>query len=114
MADLSLPTEISPDGREIWDWAHRLSAEAHRAQRIREVQEKLRRVGRRCGDCDNWMKSSQCPREVNVRGMNRGPSCEAPICGKFVETSYAVKQREQLASELQSLTATPAKGESHD
>ena len=27
-----------------------------------------------CGDCSHWMKSSECPREHNVKGMSRGPS----------------------------------------
>ncbi len=38
----------------------------------------------RCGDCDNWMKSRQCPREHNVKGMSRGPSCNDYTCDKFV------------------------------
>ena len=37
----------------------------------------------RCGDCSHWMKSSECPREHNVKGMSRGPSCDGMACDKF-------------------------------
>lgn len=37
----------------------------------------------RCGECYWWMKSSDCPRERNVKGMNRGPSCNDATCDKF-------------------------------
>ena len=37
----------------------------------------------KCGECYYWMKSRDCPREHNVRGMNRGPSCGDGACVKF-------------------------------
>ena len=37
----------------------------------------------RCGDCDKWMKSRECPRERNVKGMSRGPSCHDFTCDQF-------------------------------
>jgi hypothetical protein len=37
----------------------------------------------RCGHCVHWMKSRECPRETNVKGWNRGPSCDALPCDKF-------------------------------
>ena len=37
----------------------------------------------RCGDCNKWMKSSECPREHNVRGISRGPSWGEPTCDQF-------------------------------
>jgi hypothetical protein len=38
---------------------------------------------RKCGDCDKWMKSRECPRERNVNGMSRGPSCNDYQCDAF-------------------------------
>lgn len=38
---------------------------------------------RECGNCYFWMKSRDCPRERNVNGATRGPSCSEPACGKF-------------------------------
>lgn len=46
-----------------------------------EIRERLRK--RRCSDCDFWMKSSLCPKEHNVRGYSKGPSCDAFPCSKF-------------------------------
>ena len=37
----------------------------------------------KCGDCYYWMKSSECPRERNVKGRNRGPSISGSPCEKF-------------------------------
>lgn len=52
----------------------------------------------RCGNCDHWMKSSECPKEVNVKGRSQGPSCEGIACKSFVEKSYGMEYfREALA-----------------
>jgi len=48
---------------------------------IDEIKKRLSH--RRCGDCDFWMKSSLCPKEHNVRGYSKGPSCDAFPCDKF-------------------------------
>lgn len=50
---------------------------------------------RRCGSCQHWMKSRSCPSERNVNGMSRGPSSEAPACGKFLITASTVVLRQQ-------------------
>lgn len=44
-----------------------------------------------CGSCHFWMKSRECPRERNVDGFSRGPSCEAPICGTFLQTTSSLE-----------------------
>jgi hypothetical protein len=100
-----LPREISSDGREIWDWAAKLGEQAQRARKIRQLRADLARTGNRCGDCYNWMKSRLCPREANVNGRNRGPSGDAPICGKFIITKTATERRERLTAELSALVA---------
>jgi hypothetical protein len=33
------------------------------------------------------MKSSKCPKEVNVNGRSQGPSCEGFACPSFIEDS---------------------------
>lgn len=39
---------------------------------------------RRCGNCVDWMKSRECPREKPSRtGYSQGPSSEAPACPQF-------------------------------
>jgi hypothetical protein len=44
----------------------------------------------RCGHCDHWMKSTDCPKEHNVNGWSRGPSCEGMPCSKFIfKSGYA-------------------------
>lgn len=37
----------------------------------------------KCGDCNKWMRSRECPREHNVKGMSRGPSCADSPCDQF-------------------------------
>lgn len=37
----------------------------------------------KCGDCQHWMKSRICPKEHNVNGHSRGPSCGDTPCEKY-------------------------------
>jgi hypothetical protein len=53
----------------------------------------------RCGDCQHWMKSRSCPAERNVGGMSRGPSADAPTCGKFAIASASIALRNQRIEE---------------
>lgn len=53
----------------------------------------------RCGSCHFWMKSRECPRERNVDGMSRGPSCEAPVCGTFLQTTSSLEIAARKKSE---------------
>ncbi len=104
-----LPEHVSANGQEIWGWAHRMSEAMHRVHKIRDLQNGIARVGTRCGDCDKWMKSSQCPAEKNVNGMSRGPSSEAFKCSQFVETATASKRRVDLTEELAQIAARETK-----
>lgn len=104
-----LPSQISSDGREVWDWAAKFSAHVHQQSEIRRLKADIAGIGKRCGDCDNWMKSRQCPQERNVNGRNRGPSMNGFICQKFVECRFAMKRRAELKAELaQVMEATNA------
>jgi len=51
----------------------------------------------KCGRCSHWMKSRICPREKNVNGISKGPSCNALPCDKFqwdeFHKTLIVKQR---------------------
>jgi hypothetical protein len=98
-----LPDHVSSDGREIWDWAAKLSAHTQRMHKMRQLQADIGRVGTRCGDCDKWMKSRLCPKEKNVNGRNHGPSCDTPKCGQFVEEKFATRRRTELQTELSKL-----------
>ena len=57
----------------------------------------------RCGECSHWMKSRECPREHNVKGMSRGPSCDDRTCDKFVakdaETAARIAERRKPLDE---------------
>jgi hypothetical protein len=98
-----IPTSISPDGREIWDWAAKLSDHVHRQDKIRRLTADLAGIGLRCGDCDKWMKSRECPRERNENGRQRGPSMNEPKCRQFVEDSFAKRHRAELTEKLAAL-----------
>lgn len=57
-----------------------------------------RRMMPRCGNCSHWMKSSQCPKEVNVKGRSQGPSCEGIACKSYVEEIFSTDiHRKQIA-----------------
>ena len=57
----------------------------------------------RCGECHWWMKSRDCPREHNVNGISRGPSCDDATCDKFrpkdAATAAAIAERWKPADE---------------
>ena len=60
-----------------------------RATRFAELRKERQQLAAhqtnpKCGDCYNWMKSSMCPREHNVRGQTTGPSCNGARCESFV------------------------------
>lgn len=98
-----LPTQVSNNGAEIWDWARDLSAWRQRQARMAELAVAIAKV--RCGDCDHWMKSRRCPREHNVNGRNKGPSCEGSICEQFSEDSSSAGLRAKRKAELDNLKA---------
>lgn len=103
----ALPSQMSPDGREVWAWADAFSRHTHRMNRLRELRSDHFLCGRECGDCDKWMKSRECPREHNVNGQSRGPSCKGAICSQFVWSRSAERRRDRLAAEIAALSETP-------
>ncbi|MFA7628603.1 MAG: hypothetical protein WCY37_04350 [Candidatus Dojkabacteria bacterium] len=48
-----------------------------------DEDKKISHIGKDCGDCYHFMKSSECPKEVNVGGFNRGPSINSRACEKL-------------------------------
>lgn len=71
------------------DW-DRVAAPLERMSLLTQLRDKVRQADRvcrpRCGWCFFWMKRS-CPKERNVNGMSRGPSCEDRPCEKFTPNS---------------------------
>lgn len=65
---------------KIFDAFHELSRISQKADEARRLR---RAAERRCGGCVDWMKSRECPREKNVNGWSRGPSCNDNPCSKF-------------------------------
>jgi hypothetical protein len=60
-------------------------------------------IRKRCSNCYNWMKSSMCPREVNVNGRRRGPSMNDFTCSSFVpDFDYAIALEVQTMRKLES------------
>lgn len=102
-----LPQQISPNGREVWDWADRFSEHVHTQDKIRKLRAAVFQQGRTCGDCSNWMKSRLCPKERNVKGMTRGPSSGDLKCNQFLEGVGATKRRADLSAQLAELDPHP-------
>lgn len=104
-----LPAEISPDGREIWDWASKLSDLAQRRDDVRRLAAQIRNAETTCGSCSLWMTRS-CPGERhNNKGRSVGPSSMSPKCGQFNMDSRTLKELESAKEKFTRLTATPTK-----
>lgn len=66
---------------------NKFSEQVHGIDLQRKHMQHLReRAQKNCGHCYWWMKSRDCPREKNVGGMSRGPSCSGLPCEKFRST----------------------------
>lgn len=106
MGDLSLPQSVSSDGREIWDWAARLSRRTGLLDRQATLVNDLFKLTRECGSCRFWM-TSDCPREVhdNRIGRKRGPSMGAPICQKFAMSDSDARLKAKWEAELSDVRA---------
>lgn len=99
-----LPQHISPDGREVWDLADRLSQHTQLLHRRRELESAIRTGPRECGSCTKWM-TRDCPREAhdNRKGHSVGPSAKSPTCGEYEMKDYDAKRLDGLRAELASV-----------
>ncbi len=86
------PAEISPDGREIWAWADRLSERVHLTDELRHAKLQLHNTMNTCGSCASWMARG-CPRERhdNRTGRSSGPSGATIKCSDFVMSPLNAK-----------------------
>jgi len=92
------------DRQLVEDFIDRLLAADLAAQRraeLNRLRQELAKIGSVCGDCDLWMKSTQCPREVNVNGWNRGPSMADHKCSKFALSRQSEDRRARLAAQIE-------------
>jgi hypothetical protein len=96
--------EASPDGREVWDWASRLSDHTFRLHRIRELSASIRSCESECGSCSKWMTKG-CPRERhdNRIGRNVGPSSRDMNCAEFTMSASSAQWLASLRDELAAL-----------
>ena len=99
----ALPKDISGNGQELWDWASTFSSVVHRNDEMRQLRAKILKANLQCGSCDKWMKSSLCPRERNINGYSRGPSCADLKCDQFVMGDSTKTSLLQWAAELKAL-----------
>ena len=107
------PANKYPDGdlRNVFDAFMALSAELHAEDRRRKELAHLRENAmRKCGSCDKWMKSRECPREHNVNGRNRGPSWNGSPCGQFVSSSSHLEWVEKYETMLAARLAKTEEG----
>lgn len=62
---------------DIFEKILKIDAENQERQSRLRAQERIRP---RCGNCFKWMKSSLCPKEVNIRGQHTGPNLDGIAC----------------------------------
>ena len=55
----------------------------------------------KCGECYYWMRSNTCPREKNIKGQSKGPSCNSPTldCPVFKTEEEAEEEWKQYQQE---------------
>lgn len=101
-----IPQEISNDGREIFDWALNVGNAVAKQQKINELKKAVYSPSN-CGECNKWMCSGLCPREVlQKNGRYIGPSMNASICDQFQQKSYDSDRRKKLKEELDKLLSS--------
>jgi len=98
------PTECSPDGREIWDWADRLSDRVAAVDKLLRLQKQAHTARTTCGSCKAWMTHG-CPREVhdNRKGRSQGPSSMSVKCDSFAMTASDAASVAQAEAEIAAL-----------
>jgi hypothetical protein len=101
------------DIRNLFNVFGNASALVGHQRQIKDLEQAIAKIGTVCGDCDKWMKSSECPAERpgtgKFRGVSVGPSMNGAICKSFVEKPWDTKRREDLKAELATLIANPPK-----
>lgn len=73
---------------------------------IAEIQVDIINIPNKCGNCDHWMKSSKCPREVrDISGRLKAVnSCNGLSCHLFIESAFSCNHKETLKNRIKELT----------
>jgi len=100
------PGRVSPDGREIWDWAAKLGQQTALLQKRRDLQKQISSVQGKCGSCTAWLTRA-CPRRThsNKTGRNSDPGMNMPACHQFVMTQSSMDMIERWQHELAEVRA---------
>jgi hypothetical protein len=85
---------------DAFDFGMAFSDRVHELDRLQKLRARIGKIGTRCGDCDKWMKSRECPKEHNVNGQTTGPSNDEIKCNQFTEALSSTRLRTQLLAEL--------------
>jgi hypothetical protein len=82
---------------DLWDMALRFGEAVQAAECLAELRSDAQP---RCGECTHWMKSKECPREVNVNGWNRGPNVNGTPCDSFNPTKRHLENVAAFKAEI--------------
>ena len=102
-ASVPLATDISPDGRVVWDWAARFSDRGHTLDELVLLGKQVHNARNTCGSCKTWMTNA-CPQEWldNRTGRKQGPSGMTIKCDRFamsaVDVARVAKAEEKMAA----------------
>jgi hypothetical protein len=100
----ALPTNISSDGRELWDWIAQVSEWQGLIDERDRLTLRINHSENVCGSCTKWM-TKHCPREVhnNKIGRSQGPSMNAQKCNEFtisVTSANLVREWKMRVAEI--------------
>ncbi len=74
------------------------SKKVHKEDRIRVLNERIRKLGITCECCDNWLKTKGCPKE---NGKIKGPSANTPKCSSFIQSNYSKELLSKIIAEIE-------------
>lgn len=96
------------DANAIFSAVEKFSEAVQKIGQIKKLSASISDLAPRCGRCYFWMMSSECPREKNINGYSRGPSCDGFPCEKFSEKQYVTELRDARKAQLAALVGPPS------
>jgi hypothetical protein len=92
---------MSSEANAAFDFVVAIGDAVHRRDRaLRRLEDLKGRAALRCGNCQKWMKSRDCPRERpgtgKRSGFSVGPSMTEPACAQYQATPDAAAAKTEL------------------
>lgn len=81
---------------DVMSIAGAFSSAVQKCEKARDIAKALSQCSPRCGNCCNWMKRPQCPREHGLGSQKGGPSMNGLSCSHYIETEWVRNRKQNL------------------